>query len=90
MPRDSRQQGRQPQHERCPENACCPSDGLSEQVAQQQRLLLGRADRVLDNAVLYDSLSAAIGDCSFVLATAASESCRTSAPPRICSASSKS
>jgi hypothetical protein len=32
-------------HERRSENARCPFDGLSEQVAQQQRLLLGRSDR---------------------------------------------
>src|SRR5215510_4329479 len=38
---------------------------------ERARVMAAGADRVLDAAVLYDSLSAAIGDCSFVLATTA-------------------
>jgi tRNA/rRNA methyltransferase len=38
---------------------------------EKARVMAAGADRVLDAAVLYDSLPAAIGDCSFVLATTA-------------------
>jgi tRNA/rRNA methyltransferase len=38
---------------------------------EKARVMAAGADRVLDNAVLYDSLDAAIGDCSFVLAATA-------------------
>src|SRR5512141_3321402 len=35
------------------------------------RVMAAGADRILDNAVLYDSLADAIGDCTFVLAATA-------------------
>src|SRR3972149_6631929 len=38
---------------------------------EKARVMAAGADRVLDNAVLYDSLGAAIGDCNFVLAATA-------------------
>lgn len=38
---------------------------------ERARVMAAGADRVLDGAVLYDSLNDAIGDCSFVLATTA-------------------
>src|SRR5512141_1096617 len=38
---------------------------------EKARVMAAGADRVLDNAVLYDSLAEAIGDCSFVLAATA-------------------
>jgi tRNA/rRNA methyltransferase len=38
---------------------------------EKARVMAAGADRVLDNAVLYDSLGGAIGDCSFVLAATA-------------------
>jgi len=38
---------------------------------EKARVMAAGADRVLDNAVLYDSLADAIGDCSFVLAATA-------------------
>lgn len=38
---------------------------------EKARMMASGADRVLDAAVLYDSLSDAIADCSFVLATTA-------------------
>jgi tRNA/rRNA methyltransferase len=38
---------------------------------EKARVMAAGADRVLDGAVLYDSLADAIGDCSFVLATTA-------------------
>jgi tRNA/rRNA methyltransferase len=38
---------------------------------EKARVMAAGADRVLDHAELYDSLSAAIGDCSFVLAATA-------------------
>ena len=38
---------------------------------EKARVMAAGADRVLDAAVLYDSLADAIGDCSFVLATTA-------------------
>ena len=38
---------------------------------EKARVMAAGADRVLDAAVLFDSLSDAIGDCSFVLATTA-------------------
>ena len=38
---------------------------------EKARVMAAGADRVLDAAVLHDSLAAAIGDCSFVLATTA-------------------
>ncbi len=38
---------------------------------EKARVMAAGADRVLDNAMLYDSLNAAIGDCSFVLAATA-------------------
>lgn len=38
---------------------------------EKARVMAAGADRVLEAAVLYDSLQAAIGDCSFVLATTA-------------------
>ncbi|MBI4365763.1 MAG: TrmJ/YjtD family RNA methyltransferase [Deltaproteobacteria bacterium] len=38
---------------------------------EKARVMAAGADRVLDSAVLYDSLSGAIGDCSFVLAATA-------------------
>src|SRR6185312_436330 len=38
---------------------------------EKARVMAAGADRVLDAAVLYDSLNDAIGDCSFVLATTA-------------------
>jgi tRNA/rRNA methyltransferase len=38
---------------------------------EKARAMAAGADRVLEAAVLYDSLQAAIGDCSFVLATTA-------------------
>src|SRR5580704_10221039 len=39
--------------------------------SDKARMMAAGADRVLDNAVLYDSLEAAIADCSFVLAATA-------------------
>ena len=38
---------------------------------ERARVMAAGADRVLDAAVIYDSLADAIGDCSFVLATTA-------------------
>jgi len=38
---------------------------------ERARVMAAGADRVIDHAVLYDSLPAAIGDCSFVLAATA-------------------
>jgi tRNA/rRNA methyltransferase len=38
---------------------------------EKARVMAAGADRVLDGAVLYDSLNEAIGDCTFVLATTA-------------------
>ncbi len=38
---------------------------------EKARVMAAGADRVLDAAVLYDSLADAIADCSFVLATTA-------------------
>ena len=38
---------------------------------EKARVMAAGADRVLDNAALYDSLGAAIGDCNFVLAATA-------------------
>ena len=38
---------------------------------EKARVMASGADRVLDSAALYDSLSGAIADCSFVLATTA-------------------
>ena len=38
---------------------------------EKARVMAAGADRVLDGAVLYDSLADAIGDCTFVLATTA-------------------
>ncbi len=38
---------------------------------ERARVMAAGADRILDGAVLYDSLNDAIGDCSFVLATTA-------------------
>ena len=38
---------------------------------EKARVMAAGADRILDSAVLYDSLNDAIGDCSFVLATTA-------------------
>jgi len=38
---------------------------------ERARVMAAGADRILDGAALYDNLSAAIGDCSFVLATTA-------------------
>ena len=38
---------------------------------EKARVMAAGADRVLDNAALYDSLADAIGDCSFVLAATA-------------------
>jgi tRNA/rRNA methyltransferase len=38
---------------------------------EKARVMAAGADRILDNAVLYDSLNEAIGDCTFVLATTA-------------------
>jgi tRNA/rRNA methyltransferase len=38
---------------------------------EKARVMAAGADRVLDGAVLYDSLAEAIGDCTFVLATTA-------------------
>ncbi len=38
---------------------------------ERARVMAAGADRVLDGAVLYDSLADAIGDCSFVLAATA-------------------
>src|SRR5215470_12236509 len=38
---------------------------------ERARAMAAGADRILDGAVLYDSLNDAIGDCSFVLATTA-------------------
>src|SRR5512147_2719424 len=38
---------------------------------EKARAMAAGADRVLDNAQVYDSLEAAIGDCNFVLATTA-------------------
>ena len=38
---------------------------------EKARVMAAGADRILDSAALYDSLSDAIGDCSFVLATTA-------------------
>jgi tRNA/rRNA methyltransferase len=38
---------------------------------QKARVMASGADRVLDAAVVFDSLSAAVADCSFVLATTA-------------------
>jgi tRNA/rRNA methyltransferase len=38
---------------------------------EKARVMAAGADRILDSAVLYDSLNEAIGDCTFVLATTA-------------------
>jgi tRNA/rRNA methyltransferase len=38
---------------------------------EKARVMAAGADRILDGAVLYDTLGEAIGDCSFVLATTA-------------------
>ncbi len=38
---------------------------------ERARVMAAGADRILDSAVLYDSLNDAIGDCNFVLATTA-------------------
>jgi tRNA/rRNA methyltransferase len=38
---------------------------------EKARIMAAGADRVLDGAALYESLAAAIGDCSYVLATTA-------------------
>src|SRR5689334_21063987 len=38
---------------------------------ERARVMAAGADRILDGAALYESLNAAIGDCSFVLATTA-------------------
>ena len=38
---------------------------------EKARMMAAGADRVLDGAALYDTLEAAIADCSFVLATTA-------------------
>jgi tRNA/rRNA methyltransferase len=38
---------------------------------EKARVMAAGADRILDGATLHDTLSAAIGDCSFVLATTA-------------------
>src|SRR5215471_7730773 len=38
---------------------------------ERARAMAAGADRILDNAVLYESLNDALGDCSFVLATTA-------------------
>jgi tRNA/rRNA methyltransferase len=38
---------------------------------EKARIMAAGADRVLDHAVLFDSLEAAIGDCQFVVATTA-------------------
>jgi len=38
---------------------------------ERAKVMAAGADRVLDAAVVYDSLADAIGDCSFVLATTA-------------------
>ncbi|HEU5018533.1 MAG TPA: TrmJ/YjtD family RNA methyltransferase [Pseudolabrys sp.] len=38
---------------------------------ERARVMASGADRILNNAVLYDSLAAAIADCNFVLATTA-------------------
>lgn len=38
---------------------------------ERARVMASGADRILNNAILYDSLSAAIADCNFVLATTA-------------------
>src|SRR5215470_15539693 len=38
---------------------------------ERARVMAAGADRILDGAVLYESLNDAIGDCSFVLATTA-------------------
>jgi tRNA/rRNA methyltransferase len=38
---------------------------------ERARVMASGADRILDGAVLYESLSDALGDCSFVLATTA-------------------
>jgi tRNA/rRNA methyltransferase len=38
---------------------------------EKARVMAAGADRILDGAVLYDSLNDAIGDCTFVLATTA-------------------
>jgi tRNA/rRNA methyltransferase len=38
---------------------------------EKARVMAAGADRILDSAVLYDSLNDAIGDCNFVLATTA-------------------